>query len=253
MLLLAGNALAADPPVTQDEAVALLHAGKRKEALEAFDAIIAAKPPDPSGALFSASLIDLEDGNWRAAQPLIKQLVKLRPSSFPSWEVMIQVDQAAGDLADRDASIQSLYEAWHTALDPQTQARVLFARDRIIGPKHMLIGQETLDPGGDDIIRFLFVPMDQEGTGQHLILVRSDSDTNERWRQDGTVSSGTLVYHLDTVKQLANGQQEVRPYAFYLEAPDYDKVRPTVVGILNGTVQPLTGQADPFWADAPAK
>jgi tetratricopeptide (TPR) repeat protein len=253
LLALSGTSLAADPPVSQDQAIALLRDGKRQEALHTFDAVIASNPPDPSGALFAASQIDLEDGDWRAAKPYIKQLVKLRPSSFQAWEVMIQVDQAAGDLEDCDAAIRSLYDTWHSALDPQTRARVSFVRDRIAGPKHTLIAQETLDPGGDDILRFLFQAADEQGAARHLIVVRSDNETNERWRADGTVPYGTVVYHLDTVEQLANGQTAVRPYEFYLQPPDYERVRAKVVEILAGSAKPLSGEVDPFWAGDPAK
>jgi hypothetical protein len=253
LMLPAGLSLAADPPVNQDQAMALLRDGKRQDALHAFDTIIASQPPDPSPALFVASVIDLEDGNWRLAKPYVEQLVKLRPSSFPAWELMVQVDQAAGDLLDRDAAIQSLYTSWRNALDPQIQARVSFARDRIVGTKHTVVAQETLDPGGDDILRFVFQPRDEEGQARHLIVVRSDSQTNERWREDDTVPYGTVVYHLDTVEQLANGRTAVRPYEYYLDTPDYERVRAKVVEILAGTAQPLTGQADPFWAGEPAK
>jgi len=232
--------------------MALLHDGKRQEALHAFDAIIAANPLDPSGALFAASVIDLEDGNWRAAKPYVQRLVKLRPSSFPAWELLIQTDQLAGDLEDRDAAIQSLYVAWKSALDRQTRSKVAFARDRITGAKRTVIALETLDPGGDNIVRFVFRPPDEAVAAHHVIVVRSDDDTNERWRENGTVPYGTVVYHLDTVEQLANGRQAIRPYEYYLEPPDYDRVRAKVVAILAGTAEPLSGQADPFWAgDAP--
>ena len=253
LLMVSTVGVAADPPVDQEQAMALLRDGKRQQALHAFDAIISSQPSDPSPALFVASLIDLEDGNWRAAKPYVQQLVKLRPSSFPAWELMIQVDQAAGDLLDRDAAVQSLYTAWRSALDPQIRSRVSFVRDRIAGVNHTLVAQETLDPGGDDILRFLFQPQDEEGKARHLIVVRSDNETNERWREDGTVPYRTVVYHLDTVEQLANGRTAVRPYEYYLEAPDYERVRAKVVDILAGTAQPLTGQADSFWAGEPAK
>jgi tetratricopeptide (TPR) repeat protein len=253
LLLPAGIARAADPPVDQNQAMALMRDGKRNEALHAFDAIIAARPADPSRALYAASLIDLEDGDWQAAKPYVEQLVKLHPSSFPAWELMIQVDQAAGDLDDRDAAIQSLHSARDGARDPAVQSRVSFVRDRIAGAKHTLIAQETLDPGGGDILRFLFQPQEEEGKARHLIVVRADDETNERWRENGTVPDGTVVYHLDTIEQLADGQSAVRPYKYYLEAPDYDQVRAKVVEILAGTAQPSTGQADPFWAGEPAK
>ena len=261
ILVPGGSAFAADPlttplagpPVSQTEAMALLQAGKRQEARQAFAAIIAAHPPDPSQALFVASLIALEDDDWRTAQPYVRQLVKLRPASFASWEFMIQVDQAAGALEDRDAAIQSLYTAWRSALDPQISAKVAFVRDRIFGAKHTLLAQETLEPGGDDILRFMFQPAEEAGQVRHLIVVRSDSETNERWREDGTVSYGTVVYHLDTVDRFGDGRALTRPYAFYLEPPTYDQVRAKVAAILAGTTQPLAGQADPSWAGEPVR
>jgi tetratricopeptide (TPR) repeat protein len=263
LLLPADVARAADPPVsqdqgvtqdravTQDQALALLHEGKRREALHAFEAIIAANPPDPSQALLAASQIDLQDGDWRSAKPFVQRLVKLRPASFQAWEMMVQVDQAAGDPEDRDLDIQSLHEAWHGAVDPQIRLRVAFVRDHIVGAKHTLIAQQTLETGGDAILRFLFQPADEAGNARHVIVVQSDDATNERWRENGTVPYGTVVYHLDTVENLADGQSVVRPYKFYLEPPDYDQVRTLVVAILAGTAKPLSGGADPFWAGTP--
>jgi hypothetical protein len=253
LLLLSGPALAADPAVTPTQAVAMLQAGKRDDARQAFQSIIAARQYDPSDALLALSMMDLEDGNWREAKPLITQVMKLRPASFAGWELMIQADQAAGALDDRDVAIQSLYTAWKSALDPAIRARAAFARDRIFGPRHTMIAHETLEPVGDDIVRFVFAPADEPDKPRHLIIVRSDSETNDRWRADGTVSYGTVVYHLDTLEQLANGRTQARPYAFYVEPPDYDNVRTTVAAILDGSVQPLTGSADPFWAGQPAR
>lgn len=253
LLSLAGVAMAADAPVSQEQAITLLRNGNRAEALRAFDAILAAKPPDPTTALFFFGLISVEDGNWRAAKPRVEQLVKLRPSSFPAWELMIQVDQAEGDTEDRDAAIQSLYTSWRSALDPQIRSKLSFTRDRIFGARHTVIAQETLDPGGENILRFLFRPVENQETARHLIVVRSDNETNERWREDGTVPYGTVVYHLDTVEQLTNGRTAVRPYEYYLEPPPYDRVRAKVVEILAGSTPPLSGKADPYWAGEPNK
>jgi hypothetical protein len=253
LLALSGTAFAADPPATINQAIDLLQSGKRDEARQTLLTIVAARPRDPSEALRVLGMMDLEDGNWREARPLIQQLMKLRPGSFAGWELMIQADQAAGDHEDRDANIQSLYTAWKSALDPAIRARVAFARDRIIGPKHTLIARETLEPVGDDILRFLFEPADEPGQQRHLIVVRSDGETNDRWRENGTIAGSAVVYHLDTLEQLPNGRLQPRPYEFYLQPPEYDLVRAKVVGILDGTVQPLTGSPDPFWAGEPGR
>lgn len=253
LLLLSGTALAADSPVSTAQATALLRDGRRDEARHAFEAILASRPNDPSDALLILGTMDLEDNKWLDAKPLVEQFMKLRPASYSGWELMIQVDQAAGDFENRDAAIQSLYTAWKSALEPTIRSRVAFVRDRIFGPKHTLVAQETLEPTGDDILRFVFEPADQLGQQHHLIVVRSDGETNARWREDGTVSDGTIVYHLDTLDQLPNGRLQARPYEFFLEPPDYDKVRTTVAGILTGSIQPLSGSADPFWAGGPAR
>ena len=253
LLIVGGAAWAADPPINQDQAMGLLREGKRQDALHAFEAIIAAKASDPSGALYIAGLINMEDGDWRAAKPYVQQLVKLRPSSFPAWELMVQVAQEAGDISERDFAIQSLYTSWRSALDPKIRSRVSFMRERIRGAKHTMLAQETLEPGGDDILRYLFQPADEEGKVRHLIVVRSDNETNQRWREDGTVPYGTVVYHLDTIEQLGNGRSMARPYEFFVEAPGYERVRAKVIEILAGTAQPLSGQADPFWAGEAGK
>lgn len=247
MIFLLASASAAAADTADDRAMALLQDGKRQEALAAFEAIIAARPANPVAALFFAGRIDIEDGNWRAAMPLLQRLVKLRPGSFPAWELMIQTYQAAGETENRDRAIQSLYDAWHSALDPATQMRISFTRDRIAGPNHTVVAVETLEPGGDDIVRFLFQPVDNDGPAAHLILLRSDTTTNARWRENGMVPQDTIVFHLDTIEQLPDGRTSDRSYAFYLTPPGYDDVRAKVVQILSGTIQPLNGDPDPFW------
>jgi tetratricopeptide (TPR) repeat protein len=251
LLLLLGLAAAApapNQPPTQDEAITLLNAGKRQDALRMLNGIIASHPADPTPALYTAAAIDLQDGNWQDAKPLIEQMTRLRPSSFEGWELAIQAEQAAGDQQQRDAAIKALYVAWRSTPDRDIQSKVAFVRDRIFGPRHTLLAGQMLDPGGDNIVRFVFQPADEPAEPTHSIVVASDNDTNERWRQDGTVPYGTLVYHLDTIERLANGSAAVRPYAFYVEEPSYDRVRAKVVEILAGTVQPLSGAADPYWA-----
>jgi len=238
---------------TQDAAMALLQAGKHKEALEAFEQIISSHPQDPAVALFEASTLALQLNKWQEAQPYIRRLVKLRPGSMQAWELQVQVDQASGDTTGQQDAMDRMYSAWRSALDPATRERVAFTRDRIFGPKRTLVTEQTLDPGGDEIVRWIFAPVDQLGHPTHYLIVRSDEATNERWRESGTVSYGTVVYHLDAVQILGNGQTRSTPYEFYLNEPDYDRVRKKVAAILAGEAKPLSGDADPFWTEEPAQ
>ncbi len=248
-----GSAGQPDVIPTQDAAMALLHAGKPEDALQAFERIIASHPLDPAVPLFEASAIALNLNKWQEAKPYVRRLVRLRPGSMQAWELLVQVDQADGDKTDQQDAMDRIYSAWRSALDPATRQRVSFTRDRVFGPKHTVIAEQTLEPGGDDIVRWIFPPIEQLDHPAHYLIVRSDPDTNERWREAGTVSYGTVVYHLDAVHLLPNGQARSVPYEFYLNEPDYDRVRKTVAAILSGEAKPLSGEADPFWTSDAAQ
>jgi tetratricopeptide (TPR) repeat protein len=244
---LTGTGRADDDVPTVDAAMAMLKAGQREAALQAFERIIASHPHDPAEALFRASTIALDLGRWQEARPFVRQLIRLRPGSMQAWELQVQVDQASGDKAALPETLDRLYSTWRSALDPAISNRISFVRDHILGPKHTLVAVQTLDTGGDDIVRWVFQPEDQEGHPQHYLIVRSDGDTNERWRESGAVPFGTVVYHLDAVRLIPGGRTVVVPYKFYVEEPDYDQVRALVAAILTGEAKPLSGDADPFW------
>jgi tetratricopeptide (TPR) repeat protein len=236
-----------DDASSQDAAMALLQAGKRADALAAFERIIARHPQDPTVPLFEASTIALELNKWQEAKPYVLRLVKLRPGSMQAWELLVQVNQAEGDKTGQQDAMDRMYSAWRDALAPATRQRVAFTRDRIFGPKHTVVVQQTLDPGGDYIVRWFLPPVDQPENPTHYLIVRSDEATNERWRETGTASYGTVVYHLDAVHVLPDGQVRSVPYEFYMNEPDYVRVRTKVAAILSGEAKPLSGEADPFW------
>ena len=88
--------------------MALLKAGKREEARQAFQTILDSHPSDPSQALYVVGEFDLEDGHWQDAKPLIERLVKLRPASYQAWELMVQTYQASGETDKREDAIRSM-------------------------------------------------------------------------------------------------------------------------------------------------
>jgi tetratricopeptide (TPR) repeat protein len=243
--LLPVTAALADTP----DPLALLQAGKRQDALAAAESVIATNPDDPTKALYLSALINLEDGNWQAALPRAEALLKLRPGTFLALEIAVQAYAAAGDTAKRDAAIGSLFRVWRASADPSVHARRVFARDRIIGPKRKLVVLQTLQTGGGDIVRYIFQDAGSAAQQDRAIMLRADSETTQRWRDDGTVPDDATVFHLDSAENPPGGDQTIRTYAFYIGEPDYDRVRAKVVEILAGKALPLTGAPDPYWAD----
>lgn len=247
-LLLTPLAATADDAVpTMDQATALMRAGKQPEALHAFEAILAAHPADPTQALFAAASLALNLNNWREAKPYAQQMVKLYPGSMEAWELMVQVDEASGAEDDEKLAMDSMYSAWRSALDPAIHQRVSFTRDRIFGPKRAVVATQTLEPGGEDILLWVFQPLTSVGHPSHYLIVHSDGETNQQWRDAGTITYSQAVYHLDDVIRQPDGSQVMVPYKFFIGAPDYETVRKVVVDILNGQAQPQVGAADPYW------
>lgn len=248
---LAAPALAADPVPTMDQALGLLRDGKRQEALRAVDAIIAAKPADPTRALFVSALINLEDGNGAAAKPRADALAALRPGSFSVRELQVQADALTGDTSGRDQAISALEAIWQAGSDPDAKQRNGFIRDRIFAAIHALVVVQSLTVGDEDSVVLEFQPVDEAPTPRHMIVVRTDSMTNDQWRDAGTIADDAVIYHLDTLAQPPDGPAEWRTYAFYPTLPAYEAIRATVQDILAGSVQPMNGAADPYWTAQP--
>lgn len=236
---LAGEAPA--PPSAPSDSTA------RPQALKTLEAIMAGKPADPTPALYQFGAFYLEKGDWQAATPFIERLVQLRPLMFDAWELQVQASQAAGDLRGRDLAIRQLYTAWRSAPDAATRSRTLFTRDRIHGKSFTLLAQQVLEPSGDPLLRYLFRPADQGKGPVRAIVLRADSQTSEAWQQTMSVPEGTTIYYLAAAEQRPDGEEHVIYYRYFTELPDYDEVRSLVIAILNGSLQPTNGKADPFW------
>ena len=239
-------AIADDAP-TLAQAMALQKAGKQAEALQAYETIVASHPADPSDALYGAASTALNLNEWQEAKPYARQLVQLRPGNMMAWELMVQVDQAAGASDDQTLAMDSLYSAWRSALDPATQQRLSFTRDRIFGPKRTLVVSQTLEPAGENITLWVFQPTTTAGQPTHYLFVHSDDQTNQQWRDTGTITYSQVVYHLDDVTRHQDGTETFVPYKFFIEKPDYETVRKVVVDILNGQAKPQIGEPDPYW------
>jgi tetratricopeptide (TPR) repeat protein len=244
------SVIAEDALPAFDQAMALLKDGKKTEALQAFEAIIAAHPPQPAPALYEAATIALGLNQWREAKPYAQELVKRIPGSMQAWELMVQGDQASGDGDDQKLAMDSLYSAWRGAPDPSIKARVSFIRDRIFGSHHTLIVSQTLEPVGEDVLRYVFQPVESAGHPSHYLVLHSDDQTNQQWRDNGTITFSQAVYHLDGVRRLPDGTEASAPYKFFIDEPNYETVRALVIDILNGQAKPQIGDPDPFWTTA---
>lgn len=246
LLCLLAAAATAAPGV--DEAISLFDHGKVAEAKAAFDTILTTNPSEPR-ALYYAARINAAVGKPQIAIQQILLLLKIAPSWLPALELQVQVYQALGETDRRDAAIDRLRAERGSSLNPGRFA-LAFIRDRFtVGGRTYLVS-ERFDPSGETIIRYIVADESVGAEARHMIMLLSDPETNDRWREVAKVSSSALVYHLDTVDPGPDGDQVRRPYVNYVGAPDYDTVRALVMDILSGRAKPMSGEPDPYWTNA---
>lgn len=80
--------------------------------------------------------------------------------------------------------------------------------------------------------------MDKKGEEEFHISLGSYDDTTEIARELGEISKNERLYHLDEYR----GTQH-KTYAFFKTKPDYDRIRPTVLNILEGKLTPISASS----------
>jgi tetratricopeptide (TPR) repeat protein len=199
--------------------------------------------PENQNALYLAALINLRLGNADAARGRLERVVKLAGNNFDAWQLMVQVTQAQGDLVRRDGAIDRLKLVIKTAIDPDIRNRIDFIRDRIPIGDHALLAIDYFERGGSDFTRYQFSVDDAGRNQQRGLLLRTDAETTENWRDTALMPPDKPLFHLDLVDPRPEGGYEVAIYQFYVDEPPYDMVRADVLKILRGEARPLSGQS----------
>jgi tetratricopeptide (TPR) repeat protein len=232
--------------LTVEQAIALYESGKIAEAKQAFDTILVGDPNEPRSLYYSAS-INSTSGHPQIAIQQVLLLLKSHPDSLAALELEVQVYQALGVPGRRDAAIERLRIERDSMIHPNPRYAVAFTRDRFMVGGRTFITSERFDPGGETIVRYTFVEEATAAHPRHVIVLLSDPETNERWRDAANLTVDDVVYHLDTIAAATNGNEVHAIYNNYVGEPNYDTVRAAVTDILTGKAKPISGDADPYW------
>jgi len=155
---------------------------------------------------------------------------------------MIHVTQAQGNLAWRDTVIERLKLTINTAIDPAIRSKVGLICDRIPIGDRALLAVDYFERGGSDFTRYQFSLDDPRSGQQHGLLLSTDAETTENWRDTALLPADKQLFHLDLVDPGPDGGDNVAIYRFYVGEPHYDTVRAGVFKILRGEVRPLSGE-----------
>lgn len=225
---------------TLEHATASFAAGDATGALAETEQILARTPEDVN-TLYLAASINFQLGNIDVARGRLERVVRLAGNFAAAWELMAQIHQAQNEPEKRDEAIRRMKIAINSAIDPRIRRTSTFIRDRIHAGGKLVVVADHFGRGGSDFTRYQFSiadPLKNPDTG---LILRTDAATTESWAATALLPRDQPLFHLDMVDVQDNGERKIAIYEYYVGEPDYDKVRATVIQILRGEIQPLSG------------
>lgn len=220
----------------------LLKQNKPAEALRRYEEALAVTPDDTS-VLFNAGMAAYFSNNLSRAADLWKHLVELDPSDWRARSKLIQVYQALGRTAERDAQRAELFELWKSGKDKDMLEQGEYCRDQfeLNGAKVMVF--EHFEFKGDRPVRYVFIVLGPDGrTEDHNFSLGSYESTNRFWHESTKPppKPEERLFHLDGY--FKNGHAT---YGMMVGEPSYDETRAMVVKIMQGELKPASSTTYP--------
>jgi tetratricopeptide (TPR) repeat protein len=247
-----GEARAQTAAAGAENPLALYQAGRRPEALALAERVLKDTPNDLA-ALYVAAKVHQDQDRVDAAIALVEQLNRYHPGLPAGWELATQLFQAKGNLRERDLALRQLIDTQAASLDRNLRQRRFVVRDRLVAGGRVVLVQDHTDTGMPDTIRYAFVPEGEGAAPRDYLVVQTDSETSEYWRQSGILPPGKRLFHLDSIYVGADGRAARAMYLTFADLPDYDTLRAQVLDVLAGKVKPMSGKAGGLTLPAPAR
>lgn len=242
-LMLAVSAFAEDQPEKLSAesafktATGLMEKGQHKQAIPYLKRVQMELPENPS-MLWNLGLALAETGNHPGAAEIWRSYRRVDPDDWRARAKLVQAYQALGDIKARDGEIKSLYEYRKNSSDAKLNAVDRFCREQSVMAGRSVFAFEYFSPQGSRQKYFLFSVVNKKGDEEFHISLGSYDSTTQIARELGEISMGQRLYHLDEYRGALH-----KTYAFFKEKPDYDKVRTTVVSVLEGKLKPMSASS----------
>lgn len=231
-LLWAHLAIAAAPSDEMKRSLALIDAGKHREALVVLDKLRESDPSPP--VLWAIGLAAFELGEFDKS--LEARLAFARVNS--DWRGMVklvQTYQAMGRLEERDRQRAMLVDLWKSGKDAELSKETAFRREQFRHAGRAISAFEEYLPAGAHRVVYVFHVGDAGGKPGYRISLGSYDATNDMAQEMGDVPKGLRLYHLDLY---AKGYHET--LGFYEGQPSYDVVRKAVLDKLDGKTRAMS-------------
>lgn len=212
---------------------AFLQKERYAEALAAYEQGLKESPDSPE-LLFQAGVAAFQLEKSSLAIERWKRLGELEPTNWRVLARLVTAYQQAGQLGARDAQRQALYDLW--SQNKTVHKEVDYCRDQFRVGDRTVLAFEKFTLLGSRPIKYLFVVSRNGQREPYNIALGSYDVANQVAHQVGEIPPDGRLYHLD----YHGPNQQIATYVKYPQEPDYDTLKKAVVGILQGTLKPLS-------------
>lgn len=216
-------------------ATELMAKGQHKEALP-YLKMVQQGLPDYPNVLWNLGIAFSETGDHREALSVWQKYLKVEPDDWRAMAKCVQACQAIGDIEARNREIAALRASREKLTGAERKKAERFCREQCVIANRRVFAFEYFNPQGPRRQYFRFSVVDKEGKEEFYISLGSYDETNAIAHELGEVTKDQRLYHLDQYNKAQH-----RTYAFYHEKPDYDAVRASVVAILEGKLEAVSG------------
>ncbi len=212
---------------------AFLQKNQYAEALAQYEQGLKESPDSPE-LLFQAGVAAFNLEKSSLAIERWKRLSELEPTNWRVLARLVTAYQQAGQLGARDAQRQALYDLW--SQNKTVRKEVDYCRDQFQVGDRTVLAFEKFTLHGTRPIKYLFVVSRNGKREPYTVALGSYDNANQAAHQAGEIPPDGRLYHLD----YHGPNQQIATYVRYPQEPDYDELKKSLIGILQGTLKPLS-------------
>ena len=220
-----------------DRGVRLYEQGKHAESIAPLEHALN-RYPEGSNILWNLGLASAAAGQPEKALTYWQRYRTLRSEDWRVLPKLIQTYQALGRIELRDETLAELLRLRAQTLDPEFLDARWFCREQFKVNGRLVLAYQFFEPSGDWMQFYRFLVRNAEGEKDFYISLGSYDMTTQISRELGEIKEDERVYHFDGY--YPDGLHRTFGFLDGKTPPTYDEIRPTILKILKGEIQPMS-------------
>ncbi len=194
--------------------------------------------PEGSNILWNLGLASAAAGQHEKALSYWQRYRKLRSEDWRAVPKLIQTYQALGRTEQRDETLAALFKLRKQTQDPQFKEIRIFCREQFKVGGRLVMAYQFFEPSGEWMQFYRFSVLSPQGKEDFFISLGSYEMTNQISKELGDIKEDERLYHYDGY--YPDGVHRTFGFLSGKTTPSYDAIRPTILKILEGEIQPVS-------------